>query len=248
MLEKPAVFGNNAGAMPDARSKLLAYAQLMRLPNVFTAVADPLAGWFVVGGGDPSWQLALLTGASACLYTSGVVFNDVFDYDLDCVERPERPLPSGAISRRAAAMLGATLMLAGLGLAMAVGAVAFGIALFLAVMIFFYNAWSKRFALLGPLTIGTCRFANFLLGMRCCPPRLWLAPAALGLYCMTLTLISRNEAASPALRRVVKRMLLGIIVVDALTVLLTTGDWISAVIVLSLIIPAMALGKMFAMT
>src|SRR5437773_2719540 len=129
--------------MSAMHSKFLAYARLLRLPNIFTAAADPLAGWFLVGGGAPGWHLAVLVGAGACLYTAGIVFNDVFDYRLDCRERPERPLPSGAISRGAAATLGAALMAAGLALARAVGAVTFGIALFLAAMIFFYNAWAK---------------------------------------------------------------------------------------------------------
>jgi len=230
------------------RSKLLAYAQLMRLPNVFTAVADPLAGWFVVGGGAPAWHVVALAGAGGCLYTSGIVLNDYFDYELDRRERPERPLPSGAISRRTAAWLGVLLMAGGLGSAAAVDATAFGIALFLAAMIFFYNAWAKQFAGLGPLVMGTCRFANFLLGMRCSPPRLWLAPAALGIYCTALTWIARNEAANAKLQAVVKRMLLGIVVVDALAVLVARGDWVGALIVLSLLVPAFALGKAFAMT
>jgi hypothetical protein len=83
--------------------------------------------------------------------------------------------------------------------------------------------------------------------MRCCPPRLWLAPAALGLYCVTLTFVARNEATSLGLRLVVKRMLLGIIVVDAALVGLT-GDWLGAAIVLSLFVPALVLGRIFAMT
>jgi 4-hydroxybenzoate polyprenyltransferase len=231
-----------------ARSKLLAYAQLIRLPNLFTAMADPLAGWFVVGGGLPAWHVVALTLAGGCLYTSGIVFNDYFDYDLDCRERPERPLPSGVISRRAAVCVAALLMAGGLGLATAVDMAALGIALFLAAMIFFYNAWAKQFAGLGPLVMGTCRFANFLLGMRCSPPRLWLAPVALGVYCTALTWIARNEAANVKLRAVVKRMLLGIIVVDALAVVLLRGDWIGGLIVLSLFVPAVVLGKVFAMT
>src|SRR5437867_1617930 len=105
---------------PMPRSKLFAYAQLMRLPNIFTAMADPLAGWFVVGGGAPAWHVLLLVGASACLYTSGIVFNDYFDYELDRLERPERPLPSGAISRAMAGGLGTALMASGLALAAAV--------------------------------------------------------------------------------------------------------------------------------
>jgi 4-hydroxybenzoate polyprenyltransferase len=221
-----------------------AFARLLRLPNVFTAVADPLAGWFLVGGGSPAWQLALLAGASACLYTAGIVYNDCFDYRLDCRERPERPLPRGEISRRAAATLGTVLMLAGLGLALLAGKVAFGIALFIAAMVFFYNAWAKRIPLLGPLALGTCRFANFLLGMRCCPPRLWLAPAALGIYVTVLTFIAQREVERPAVRATVKRLLLGIIVLDAIL----TGDPVGGALVLSLLIPAFVLGKLLPMT
>jgi 4-hydroxybenzoate polyprenyltransferase len=221
-----------------------AFARLLRLPNVFTAVADPLAGWFLVGGGSPAWQIALLAGASTCLYTAGIIYNDCFDYRLDCRERPERPLPRGEISRRAAATLGTVLMLAGLGLALLAGKVAFGIALFIAAMVFFYNAWAKRIPLLGPLALGTCRFANFLLGMRCCPPRLWLAPAALGIYVTVLTFIAQREVERPAVRATVKRLLLGIIVLDAIL----TGDPVGGALVLSLLIPAFVLGKLLPMT
>ena len=45
------------------------------------------------------------------LYASGTALNDVFDFEIDRAERPNRPLPSGRVSRRAAAWLG------GLGLA-----------------------------------------------------------------------------------------------------------------------------------
>jgi len=229
-------------------SKLLAYGRLLRLPTVFTAIADPLAGWFLVGGGSPAWPLALLAGTSACLYTAGIVFNDCFDYRLDCREHPERPLPSGAISLRAAATLGAALMLVGLGLAMLAGAVAFGIASFIAAMVFFYNAWAQRFPLLGPLALGTCRFANFLLGMRCCPPRLWLAPAALGVYVTMLAVIAQREVERPAGRVTVKRLWLGIIVLDAVAVAVGRGDWVGALLVLSLLVPAIALSQTAAMT
>ena len=221
-------------------AKLRAYAQLLRLPNVFTAMADPLAGWFLVGGGSPAWNVALLMAASACLYTSGIVFNDCFDYRLDCRERPERPLPRGAIALATAWSLAVILMATGLLLAGLVGKVALGIAGFIAVMIFFYNAWAKCDAILGPLALGTCRFANFLLGMRCCPPRLWIAPAILGIYVATLTFIARNEVVNPAIRRTVKRMLLGIIVLDAVL----SGN----PLVLVLLVPAFILSKLFAMT
>lgn len=246
LLENRRRFDNNP-PMPAVRSKLLACAQLMRLPNAFTAVADPLAGWFVVGGAERSWQLALLAGASACLYTSGVVFNDCFDYELDCRERPERPLPNGAISRPAGWTIAVSLMIAGLVLAACAGKSAFGIGVFLAAMIFFYNAWARRFAALRPLVLGSCRFASFLLGMRDAPPQLWWMPAVLGAYAGAITFLSRHEADNPGLQRTIKWLLLGIIVVDAALVA-ARGDWIGALIVLSLLVPALALGRFLAMT
>jgi 4-hydroxybenzoate polyprenyltransferase len=235
--------------MPSSRSRFLAYARLLRLPNVFTAVADPLAGWFVVGGGEPWWQLPLLVGASACFYTSGIVFNDCFDYKLDKLERPERPLPSGQIPRSTAWVLAVGLMAAGLVLALCVGRATFGVGAFLAALILFYDVWARRFATLRPWVLGGCRFANFLLGMRCTPPRLWWFPAILGAYVAVVTFLSLHEAGNPKIQANIGRLLLGIIVLDAtLVAIAPMGGWIGAALVLALLIPAMALSKVFAMS
>ena len=233
--------------MPVPRPKWLAYAQLIRLPNLFTAVADPLAGWLVVGGGTPAWHLVLLVGASASLYTAGLVFNDCFDYQLDRQYRPDRPLPRGDITRAAAAWLASALLVLGLALAWAAGRFPFGIALFLAALIFFYNAWAKRFAVLGPLTLGACRFANFLLGMRYAPPALWWMPGVVAVYVVGLSLVARQEELRPAVRGTVKQLLLGIILVDAALVA-GQGDWSGAGLVALLLVPAACLSRVFQMT
>ena len=233
--------------MSAPRPPSLAYARLIRLPNLFTAVADPLAGWLVVGGGTPAWHLALLVGASACLYTAGIVFNDCFDYQLDCHYRPDRPLPRGDITRAHAAWLASALLVLGLALAWAAGVFPFGIALFLAALIFFYNAWAKRFAALGPLTLGACRFANFLLGMRYAPPALWWMPGLVAVYVVALATVARQEELRPALRGTVKQLLLGIILVDAALVA-AHGDWYGALLVALLLVPATCLSRLFQMT
>jgi 4-hydroxybenzoate polyprenyltransferase len=238
---------NNHEAMTNQRPQFLAYAQLLRLPNTFTAMADPLAGWFAVGGGLPGWQLPLLVGASACFYTSGIVFNDCFDYQLDSVEHPERPLPSGAVPLKTAWLLGSALMIAALVLAALAGPVPLGVGVFLGAMIFFYNAWARRFTILRPLVLGTCRFANFLLGMRCLPVRVWWMPTTLGIYVTIVTFLSRREADNPAWQQIIKWLLLGIIVVDAVVILLSPfGDWVGALLVLSLLVPVIVLDRVFA--
>ena len=115
-------------------SPLQSYLELLRLPNVFTAVADVAMGFFFVQAAwafnsdvqPPAllpigiWSVGLLVAASASLYLAGMVLNDVFDIELDDEEQPYRPLPSGRISLSAARWLGWNLLSAGVMLAAAV--------------------------------------------------------------------------------------------------------------------------------
>ena len=80
---------------------VIAWLQLLRLPNVFTAVADVMMGYLVTHGDlQPAAHFALLVAASCLLYLSGMVLNDVFDAEVDAREQPERPIPSGRVSLR----------------------------------------------------------------------------------------------------------------------------------------------------
>ncbi len=119
----------------ETPSWLQSYLALLRLPNVFTALADVAMGFFfVIGAADqagwafsddpqPSllpialWTIGLLAAASALLYSAGMVLNDVFDLHLDREEQPDRPLPSGRIPLRSARWLGWQLLTLGIMLA-----------------------------------------------------------------------------------------------------------------------------------
>ena len=180
--------------------KLIGFLRLTRPANIVTAVSDILAGAAIAGyaGGfnDLSSVLFLIL-ATVGLYGGGVVFNDVFDADLDRVERPERPIPSGLISEREGALLGTFLLLIGIAAAFNVfpypsGALAVGIA----VAALVYDKWGKHHAILGPLNMGLCRGLNLLLGMSLFPDTLTqygylaLVPVA---YIAAITMISRGE-------------------------------------------------------
>src|SRR5689334_20957937 len=96
----------------------LAYAQLVRLPNVFTALADITLGALAADALPGQWlSFLILLLASACLYCGGMVWNDFFDIEQDLRERPFRPLPSGRVTRGRAALLGTALLAAGVALA-----------------------------------------------------------------------------------------------------------------------------------
>ena len=82
---------------------MLTWLQLMRFPTVFTALSNILCGYLITHKFRAvdlfqHGNLGLLLLASAGLYLGGMVLNDVFDAQLDAVERPERPIPSGDIS------------------------------------------------------------------------------------------------------------------------------------------------------
>ena len=104
-----------------------AYLELLRPANVVTALGDVLAGFAIAGLRHPE-RLPWLLLSSCCLYAGGVVLNDVFDRDLDRVERPERPIPSGRVSTRKAAALGGGLLGGGVAAALMATPAAGGVA------------------------------------------------------------------------------------------------------------------------
>ena len=95
------------------------WLELTRISNLPTVLSSALVGTFMVT--PLIWDPTLLFGivlpvivAIACFYIGGFVLNDVFDVEIDRVERPDRPLPSGRISLRSAARFGMLLLCGGI--------------------------------------------------------------------------------------------------------------------------------------
>ena len=172
-----------------------AFLELLRPPNVTTALADVLAGFAIANLGN-SWTLPWLLIATACLYGGGVVLNDYFDRAIDAVERPERPIPSGRVRPAAAARFGASLLGVGVLAATRATREAALVACLIAGAILVYDTWSKHHSLLGPVTMGACRGLNLMLGVAAVPAAL-SARWELGLlpftYICAITAVSRGE-------------------------------------------------------
>jgi UbiA prenyltransferase family protein len=195
-----------------ARGGWRAYAQLLRLPAVFTAMADVTMGFLFTHGNLQPWpEFVLLWLASSSLYLAGMVLNDVFDVLLDASERPERPIPSGRIARTTAARLGFGLLIggviAGWVASLLTGRVESGaIATALATLIVLYDAVLKP-TVLGSVAMGGCRTLNVLLGMSAAtadlphlaPDSTWqhaalLVAIGVGVYIAGVTWFARGEA------------------------------------------------------
>jgi 4-hydroxybenzoate polyprenyltransferase len=146
---------------------MIGYLRLVRLPNVFTAIADILAAFTImhlsIAAPFAFGTMACLAAASGALYLSGMALNDLADRAEDARVRPNRPIPSGQVSVSGAAACGIALMLAGIALAGLSGP-SLPWALALAVSILAYDFATKHVTVLGPITLGFCRFFNVLLG------------------------------------------------------------------------------------
>src|SRR5262245_9706210 len=131
-------------------NKFLAALQLVRIPNVFTAMADIFMGFLVAHGSlNPTREFLVLLLASSSIYLAGMALNDWFDFEVDRQERPARPLPSGRIARSHALGLGIFLVSVGIVAAFVAGPTSRNVALILIVTVVAYDGWLKS-TILGP--------------------------------------------------------------------------------------------------
>ncbi|MFD5742621.1 SCO3242 family prenyltransferase [Streptomyces massasporeus] len=191
-----ATAGDTPGRTCPGRShRGRAWAELLRLPALFSIPGDALAGTAATGA-SPNTRTLLAIASSLCLYEAGMALNDWADRDVDAVERPHRPLPSGRI--RPAAALTAACALTGAGLALAAGAgrPALAVAAPLAATVWAYDLGLKHTPA-GPVAMGTARGLDLLLGAAATSgsARPALSSAALlGTHTLAVTTVSRQEA------------------------------------------------------
>jgi len=93
--------------------KILAYIRLMRPLNLFQGgIAVLVTGTLM--DHFPDWTLILFAiGIVWCFTGAGNALNDYCDAEIDQINRPERPIPQGIISRKAALVYAIGLFIAG---------------------------------------------------------------------------------------------------------------------------------------
>jgi hypothetical protein len=197
--------------MPRAGALL----SLIRWPGALTAAAD-VATCFLLAHGPaaPGGRLAAAgaIGGGLLLYAGGIVLNDVADAEKDRAAHPSRPIPSGAVSRRDAAVFGAALLVAGIAAAALLanpGAGALAAAAAAAALLYDFASGPRRGA--GALFLGLARGANAAVGATAAlgslhafldpgrfPSLAQLHPGALAVYAALLTWFSRFEDERPS--------------------------------------------------
>lgn len=171
-----------------------AWAELLRLPALFTVPGDALTGAAATGV-RPNSRTLLAIGSSVCLYEAGMALNDWADREEDAAERPHRPLPSGRIRPASALTAACALTVAGLALAARAGRPALTVATPLAATVWAYDLALKHTPA-GPVAMAAARGLDLLLGAAATTGRTREAlssAALLGTHTLAVTTVSRRE-------------------------------------------------------
>jgi len=200
-----------SGTVSGGRTR--AWLELVRIPNLPTVLGDPLAGYalaLAATGSATTVGPGRAIAAAVLFYAAGLVWNDVADRITDAQERPERPLPSGRVSHRAAAAVGTAWALMGLVLAWWAGTACGVTALCLLGLVLVYDFVLKRGTWPGCLNMGLCRGASLILGAACVGGEAWratpvlLAAAAVTAYVTAVTALAARETGDGPIRKLAR--------------------------------------------
>ncbi len=117
-----------------------------------------------LGGGFLLWPALIGFAVGFVLLAAAMTTNDYFDLDIDRVNQPERPLPSGSVKPSQALWAAGILITGGLLLAATINLFTFGIAALSQVLMAYYNARGKRTGLPGNAVVSVNVAIPFVFG------------------------------------------------------------------------------------
>ncbi|MCX8206909.1 MAG: geranylgeranylglycerol-phosphate geranylgeranyltransferase [Methanothrix sp.] len=139
--------------------------EIMRPANCAMAGAASFIGMIASGALPQSLHLPALVFSAVFLITGGGnAINDYFDREIDAVNRPERPIPSGRLSPRAALIWSVTLFVAGCVIARLINQMCMALALLNSSVLIIYAARLKGLPLAGNIAVSYLTGTTFMFG------------------------------------------------------------------------------------
>jgi geranylgeranylglycerol-phosphate geranylgeranyltransferase len=143
------------------------FLNIIRPVNSVMMGVGILVGVVIAGGLRSNISLEYLTLAFVTGFTltgSAMVINDYFDREIDAVNEPSRPIPSGEVKPKEAVIYSLILNAVGLAAAYLTSLPSLAIAVFSLLLMMIYSAWGKRTGFLGNLMVSTCIGLPFVYG------------------------------------------------------------------------------------
>jgi len=141
------------------------YLEIIRPVNGVMAAIAVWIGTIVAGAGFAPSDFTMLGMVAVFLISSaGMIVNDIFDINIDRINRPERPLPSGRLSRKNAYTFAALLFVIGNALSYLINSNVLLIAIFASVILVAYAARLKKIMMAGHVGISLLVALTFVYG------------------------------------------------------------------------------------
>jgi len=146
-------------------TKIKAAYQLIRFELAFAAGVCVVLGG-IIGSGSLIPTPTVLAGFLCGFFISGSanILNDYYDFEVDKRNAPNRPLPSGIVSRAEVIIYSIAVALIGLISAWLISLEVFIFCLLLWLLSFAYNWKLKEFGILGNIVVATAVASTFILG------------------------------------------------------------------------------------
>jgi len=144
--------------------RLGAYIELVRPHNCVIAGVAAVVGALVASEGELLPLMVFVFMAAALVCGGGNAINDYCDREIDAINRPQRPIPSGRLTPAQALGAGRYLFLVGVILALPLGLYCVALAIFNSLLLAVYSTWLKRLGLPGNLAIAYLVGSTFLFG------------------------------------------------------------------------------------
>jgi len=144
--------------------KIKAYIRLMRPLNCLLAGVSVFIGGVITGsvGSVPNLILAVVSAMLIC--AGGNSINDYFDIEIDKINKPARPLPSGIISPAYAFVFSLFLFISGFILSFFINITCIIIAGITSVLLYLYSSKLKRTVLFGNAAVALISGLAFVYG------------------------------------------------------------------------------------
>ncbi|MBX2977157.1 MAG: geranylgeranylglycerol-phosphate geranylgeranyltransferase [Ignavibacteriaceae bacterium] len=144
---------------------LINYIRLTRPLNGVISFISILLAIYIAGGVSIS-LINYIIAATAGMLTgaAGNVINDFFDVEIDKINRPDRMIASGKISKTSALKFYLMLIVAALILSLSLNVEAFIVVAVASIFIFFYSSKWKRLPLIGNVVVSSVTGFAFIYG------------------------------------------------------------------------------------
>ncbi len=146
--------------------KILTLIEMSRPHGMITPLCACFTGLYLAGAGFPG--LADTAGAFAIIlfvWFGGVILNDYYDFEVDSITDPYRPLPSGRITRKEVLVAALVFLSAGIGLSAFGSASLVAATVVLVILSIMYNSTLKKMGLIGSFSFGLIEGLSFTIGV-----------------------------------------------------------------------------------